>query len=312
MKTKHEENGGLTPKHLLFSAAFMICLMILQLASASAGYIISQPSGGYTGFIYSNGKYTTGLTPEVTGINNSGQVVGSTLITNGGYIYDSGTYTTINPPGWKNVHAYGINNNGVVVGCGLTQSFPPWTSYIYNNGTYTTLNPLTGYSGGVIAFGINDSGVVAGTVFDAYGRATAFIYNYSAIITIKPPGQTDLFAFGINNTGELVGWNRSTNTGFMYDYNNGAYRTILPPGWTRAYAEGINNSGQAVGYAGRADEITDFIYIYTAGAYTILNAPPGWNLVYARDGSPVPLPSAIFLLGSGLFGLIGFRWKFRK
>lgn len=38
------------------------------------------------------------------------------------------------------------------------------------------------------------------------------------------------------------------------------------------------------------------------------NYPPG----YLVNGSPVPIPGAAVLMGSGLLGLVGFRWRCRK
>lgn len=37
------------------------------------------------------------------------------------------------------------------------------------------------------------------------------------------------------------------------------------------------------------------------------NAPPGYQV----NGSAVPIPAAVVLMGSGLLGLIGFGWRFR-
>ena len=54
-------------------------------------------------------------------INNSGQVVGisSNASGNNGFLYNDGTYTTIDDPsavGFNGTFAYGINDNGQIVG----------------------------------------------------------------------------------------------------------------------------------------------------------------------------------------------------
>ncbi len=81
------------------------------------------------GFLYKNGTYKNIDFPNatqtsVTGINDSGEIVGRTACygqcgnkANLGFVYDGSTYVTLEPPGnYVNVSAKSINNNGVVLG----------------------------------------------------------------------------------------------------------------------------------------------------------------------------------------------------
>jgi hypothetical protein len=60
--------------------------------------------------------------------------------------------------------------------------------------------------------------------------------------------------------------------------------------------------------------------------YDVLNPPPeivfdelhdpisgdSLDMAFVITGEPVPIPGAVWLLGSGLIGLLGFRWKYAK
>jgi probable HAF family extracellular repeat protein len=85
------------------------------------------------GFIYENGAYTTlddplavgtSTTGEIvgtfiTGENDNGQIVGYYTDASGkehGFLYDSGTFTTIDNPSGTQTELNGINNSGEIVG----------------------------------------------------------------------------------------------------------------------------------------------------------------------------------------------------
>jgi uncharacterized membrane protein len=107
--------------------------------AASAWLGVVSPAYSESGFVYSGGSYTTIAPPDslnarASGINDSGQIVGS-YSNNGsifggnssGYLYSGGIYTTIAPPGSTNTFAYSINNSGQIVGTNgpVTPATPP-------------------------------------------------------------------------------------------------------------------------------------------------------------------------------------------
>ena len=87
----------------------------------SSGQIVG--TGGNGGFLYSGGSFATIAVPGNTitvpyGINNSGQIVGSFFDSFGehGFLYRDGVFTTIDYPGTAATMVQGINNSGQIVG----------------------------------------------------------------------------------------------------------------------------------------------------------------------------------------------------
>jgi probable HAF family extracellular repeat protein len=79
------------------------------------------------------------------GINNSGEIVGYYTDSSGnqhGFIYQSGTFTTVDDPDGTDTHLTAINNNGEIAGYYQSpgpSGIPVTNGLIYDNGTFTTL-----------------------------------------------------------------------------------------------------------------------------------------------------------------------------
>ena len=126
---------------------------------------VETPSGAYLDNLSQNGatNFLGGFTPN--GLNDTGQVVGTS--SNGGVLYSAGSLESV--PGLDN--AYGINGDGDIVGEGATSTIG--TYYIYPEGDarlYTSGgsqidfdNLLTASTGWLFfdAIAINDSGQIA-------------------------------------------------------------------------------------------------------------------------------------------------------
>jgi probable HAF family extracellular repeat protein len=254
-----------------------------------AGYTINN--GIDQGFIKSGDAYT--LLPEgwtVGGINNNNQVVGTygdaanALF---GYIYGGGNTMTFQVGA---CHLFGLNNSSAIVGNTLSDLgfiITGFTTDIYNN-----VIPIAIYinSGGVrdAALGINDKGWITG-LYEATGNDPfkGYILNGQSYTFLDYPGSNATIANGINNLGQVVGY-QDTNgnpNGFFYDGQN--YIPIMVPGADATFAQGINDEGQIVGY-----------YEDDSGVHGFL-------------ASPAPLPPTLLLFGSGLLGLAGLR-RFKK
>jgi probable HAF family extracellular repeat protein len=143
----------------------------------------------------------------------------------------------------ENFTAYGIGNDGSVVGSGLdpdsqlrafvwrdgTTTFLPtlggpsaWATatnggtvvgaslsgdvtrgFIYRNGDIRSTGTL--YGGESIAYGVNAAGQVVGDSTDASGNTRAFLYSGGALTDIGTLGGTVASARGINDAGMIVG-----------------------------------------------------------------------------------------------------------
>jgi uncharacterized membrane protein len=86
--------------------------------------------------------------------------------------------------------------------------------------------------------------------------------------TIDVPGATRTAAYGINNSGQIVGWFRDALGDHVFLDTGGSFTTINAPGATNTYAYGINDSGQIVGYF--TDALGSHGYVDTGGSFTTL------------------------------------------
>ena len=83
-----------------------------------------------------------------------------------GFVYNNGTFTTLNVPGANATYANAISNSGEVAGTYTDSSFTAH-GFVYDNGTFTTLNAPG--ANGTLPTAINDRGDVAGEYNDSIG-----------------------------------------------------------------------------------------------------------------------------------------------
>ncbi len=183
-------------------------------------------------------------------------------------------FTNFDVPGDTNgTTVNGINNNGQAVGFS-TDASNNFTNFIRNaDGSFTTLT-FNG-SAAAMANGINSSGQVVGMT----GNDAFLLDSNSSTPTILPAvngGATSESAFGINNSGTIVGQYTDANGdmhGFVYA--NGHFTILNPvPGDMQVFAQGINNNGLVVGFYD-IDGVTDhgFLYNTSNNQYTLIADP---------------------------------------
>ena len=151
--------------------------MVGEYSSASANPLCNGgPSGACHSFkVSKKGVFTSFDPPGATTsgastINPSGVIVGAYIDAGGvghGYQLDKkGNYTTINFPGATSTFVGGNNARGAMVGEYVDTSNVAH-SFVLSGATYTSFDPPFGGVTFSVATGINPSGVIVGTFFDA-------------------------------------------------------------------------------------------------------------------------------------------------
>jgi len=139
--------------------------------------------------------------------------------------------------------AYGIGNDGSVVGSGITADFEG-RAFVWKDGTTTFLPTL----GGPSAYATATAGgaVVGASVSGDFTRA--FIYRDGHIQPIGTPYGGDSVAYGINASGQVVGAaTDAAGNSRAFLYSGGVLTDLGTLGGTTAQANGINDAGLIVG-----------------------------------------------------------------
>jgi probable HAF family extracellular repeat protein len=147
------------------------------------------------------------------GLNNTGEVVGSAMLSNGhfeGFTWTQQTgMVSLGTLGGKDSHATAVNNSGQVTGAAALS-----TGYqhavLYSNGQAVDLGSLSGTNS--YGYAINDSGTVVGysDITGNGSRTHAFVDAGGMMIDLNSLIAADsgwqlLAAYGINDSGQIVG-----------------------------------------------------------------------------------------------------------
>ena len=130
---------------------------------------------------------------------------------------------------------------------------------------------VPGATNGTNAYGINNSGQIVGTYYDAAG-AHGFLLSGGSYTTLDVPGGRFTSARGINSSGQIVGFYSDAAGGpHGFLLSDGSYTTFDVPGAEGTDAFGINNSGQIVGQC--FDAAGTHGFLLSGGQYTTFDVP---------------------------------------
>jgi hypothetical protein len=143
-------------------------------------------------------------------------------------------------------------------------------------------------------------------------------------LTLCVYGASYTDAWKINDSGQVVGRYGTPDQGYLYE--NGSFSAVMPQNYSWAY--GINNSGDIVGlYVDMY--MRDHGFLKTGNTFISIDYPGNTGITAVYDinnygsivgwytdptagergflATPVPIPGAVWLLGSGLIGLVGLK-----
>ena len=241
--------------------------------------------------------YTTLNVPDTataTGINDSGDVVGSyfdvNTFTGYGFLYSGSTYTILDgPTGATSFSASGINDSGEVIGF-YSNSSNQTISCFYEGGNYT---PITGPAGSIntYAMGISDNGNYVGYYEATDTSDHAFVYSGGNYNTLSgPTGATTTYAYGVNDSGDVAGSYETNNTWYGFVDHAGSYITLNPKGSIDTQVNGINNDGDIIGSYEKKSGKSGKWYGFIA---TIVNGAPVYELISSPKGATENNPDCI-------------------
>jgi probable HAF family extracellular repeat protein len=177
------------------------------------------------------------------------------------------TVTDLGTLGGSSSYAYGINNNGQIVGKAYTIGNAAFHAFLYGSGTMTDLGTFGGTNS--IATGVNASGQVVGYSYDSLlGPECAFLYSNGTMTGVGTLGGGSTVAYGINNRGQVVG-NATTSRGDTHAFisNNGTMSDLGTLGGNFSSASSINDNGVVVGNTGASpfEQFSPSACVYSNG-----------------------------------------------
>jgi hypothetical protein len=234
---------------------------------------VSVNDGKYT---YTSFKLPGSYPQYITGISDSGDIVGSYLSSSTGcgtgFIYSGGTFSTVAYPGSRCTFPAGISHTGQIVGFyGQTGSE---YGFVDSGGSFTSFDLPSTVSNYIS--GINDSGQIIGE----YGGqnnvcATGFVYSGGKFDTVAYPGGLCTSPGGINNEGQIVGtyYDMTTDVGYGFVDSGGNFALLNLPSTFEVSVTGINDFGQIVGQYGIQTSSCTTGFVYSGGKLSTITYP---------------------------------------
>ncbi|MFQ5806119.1 MAG: choice-of-anchor W domain-containing protein [Phycisphaerae bacterium] len=157
-------------------------------------------------------------------------------------------------------YAYGINDQGEVVGYFLTGSSEKH-AFLYSNDTMVDLGTLGGSE--ARARDINNAGLVVGEAKDENGDWRAFLWDSAnGMRDLGTLGGPTSMGYAVNESGQVVGYSSTGSVYHAFIYADGAMSDLGTLDYWQSSAYDINNQTQVVGtlLAHGASDTTAFVY----------------------------------------------------
>ena len=212
------------------------------------------------------------------------------------------------PPGETLGDANSVNTSGVAVGSVDAGSLQRGAIYTGAGGAIITQTTSTGCFF-LTAFGINDSGRVVGQGIDPNNAArnVGIYYDIGQSTAFEVgalPGLNGALAFGVSNTGYVVGssmLNQGSGLPFIWSDQGGMVAIPLAAGTSQGSSRAVNSAGWVVGNDSSAFSIP-FLYDGT-NTYRLADLIPpnsGWDLSMNTSSSALGISESGVIVGTGV------------
>jgi hypothetical protein len=246
--------------------------------------------------------------------NDNGVMVGTAATTLFGtsrlpVMWQNGAVSQLPLPSGETLgDANSVNASSVAVGSVDGGSLQRGAIYSGSSGTIITHTTANG-SFFVTAFGINDSGRVVGQGIDPMNAArnVGIVYDIGQNMAFEVgalPGLNSALAFGVSNTGYVVGssmLNQGSGLPFIWSDQGGMVAIPLATGTSEGSARAVNSAGWVVGNDSSAFSIP-FLYDGT-NTYRLADLIPpgsGWDLSMNTSSSADGISENGVIVGTGV------------
>ena len=217
---------------------------------------------GSISFKYETVDDTSSSINRVNDIDQSGDIVGTTGAGNASDPYKSylskppySTFQDETYPGADGTVAMGVVSvpGQTIVGGWVINPLPGIWAFVQINGVWSIFRNLKGGRGSDTAtevLGLNNAGFGVGYFRNTAGNNVPVIINIPTehFTPLRPPGYSSAEATGINDFGDIAGWETTSSNTIGFFERIGAYYTFAYPKAKATFALGINSADQIVGY----------------------------------------------------------------
>jgi hypothetical protein len=246
--------------------------------------------------------------------NDNGIVVGTGATTAFGsgrlpVIWQNGVVSQLPLPVGETLgDANSVNSASVAVGS--VDSGSNQRGAIYNGGSATIITQTTANGSFFLtAFGINDAGRIVGQGIDPgnAARNVGIVYDIGQNMAFEVgalPGMNGALAFGVSNTGYVVGssmFDQGSGLPFIWSDYGGMVAIPLAAGTSEGSARAVNSAGWVVGDDSSAFSIP-FLYDGTTTYRLADLIPPnsGWDLSMNTSSSALGISEDGVIVGTGV------------